>query len=330
MEGEFKADWINLASAKFGARVTYATDEFFADKSRLIQDSDPVYVDGKYDENGKWMDGWETRRKREPGHDYCIVKLAFPGEIRGLLIDTTFFNGNFPPYASVDACHSSNGDPEASANWMEIQPKSPLKGNSSHRYRCKSDRVFTYVRLNIYPDGGVARLRVFGRVRRLWNLREPDQVYDLLALENGGRPLAWNDAHFGNPVNMLGQGRGVNMGDGWETHRRRDPGNDWCVLALGHPGFIERIIVDTAHFKGNYPDRCSIQAALSTCNSHTDVVKASADWAHLLPEMKLSADAIHEFKEDVVRLGPISHIRFNIYPDGGVSRLRLLGRIYMS
>tara|TARA_Y100000588_G_scaffold165049_2_gene179110 strand:+ start:3801 stop:4808 length:1008 start_codon:yes stop_codon:yes gene_type:complete len=326
LHDHFSTSRVNLASAKFGADAIYATDDFFADKSRMLAETEPIFIPDKYDENGKWMDGWESRRKREFGYDYCIVKLAFPGSIDVIVIDTSHFTGNYPPFASVDACTCPDWDPDESTQWIEVLSKSPLKGNAAFRYQVEHDKVFTHVRLNIYPDGGIARFKVFGRVHCLWKTRDPIQTYDLISLENGGRPVAWNDAHFGHPVNMLGHHRGVNMGDGWETHRRRESGNDWCVLELGHIGKIEKIVVDTAHFKGNYPDCCSIQAANVANVSDEHLTDESTDWPLLLPESKLSADAIHEFVGEIVDIGPISHVRLNIFPDGGISRLRLFGK----
>jgi allantoicase len=328
MNDNFSHNRVNLASAKFGAEVIYATDDFFADKSRLIADSAPVFIEGKYDENGKWMDGWESRRKRVPGYDYCIVRLAFPGCIFGVIVDTTYFTGNFPPFCSLDACSCPEGvDPDESTQWVEIQPKSALKGNASYRYRIQSEEIFTHVRLNIYPDGGIARLRVYGKVFCSWESRDPDATYDLLALPNGGRAVAWNDAHFGHPVNVLGEGRGLNMGDGWETRRRREPGNDWCIFVLGHRGVIDRVVLDTCHFKGNYPDRFSIQAIDTNYVKAATLVKQCDSWPTIVPETKLSAHAIHEFTQEIVTHNPITHIRLNIFPDGGVSRLRLFGKI---
>ena len=330
MQTHFLDNRINLASSKFGAQAIYATDDFFADKSRMLAESDPVFIADKYDENGKWMDGWESRRKRGPGYDYCIVKLAFPGSIDGIVIDTSHFTGNFPPFTSLDACTCPDSDPDELTEWTEVLSKSKLKGNAAFRYEVDDPAVYTHVRLNIYPDGGIARLRVFGRVHCLWNTRDPNDTFDLLAMENGGRPVGWNDAHFGHPVNMLGRGRGVNMGDGWETHRRREPGNDWCVLELGHVGKIEKIILDTAHFKGNYPDCCTIQATQVAAASDEQVITESADWPILLSQCKLSADSMHEFVEEILEHEPITHVRLNIFPDGGVSRLRLFGKFIPS
>ena len=325
----FASEWIDLAQPRLGARALSASDEFFAPKEGLLGAAPAVFIPEKYGPVGKWMDGWETRRRRGPGHDWCIVRLGLPGVIKGLDLDTSHFTGNYPQAASVEAC-SMEGDPgEGSAQeteWSELIPAMPLKGNTHHYLPVSDERVWTHLRLNIYPDGGVARLRVYGQVACDWSKLTAREPCDLAAVQNGGRPMACNDAHFGKPANLLSPGRGVNMGDGWETRRRREPGNDWAVIALGHPGSIERIEVDTAHFMGNYPDRCSIQAARVGALPQTALVAQSMFWPVLLPEQKLSADAIHTFASQIAALGPVSHVRFNIIPDGGVSRLRLWGR----
>jgi allantoicase len=326
MQADFTQKWPNLASAKAGAEAIFATDDFFADKSRMLNDAEAVFIDDKYDDHGKWMDGWESRRKRVAGYDYCVVRLAYPGTLYGVDIDTSHFTGNYPPAASLEACYCAEGDPTEDANWQEILPAVNLQGNSHHLHEIVSKDVFTHLRLNIFPDGGVARLRVYGQVFCDWSKRDTDQRYDLAAMENGGRGLACSDAHYGHPRNLLGPGRGGNMGDGWETRRRREPGNDWCIIALGQAGTIEEIIVDTAHFKGNYPDRCSIQAAKVPGGTDESLITQSMFWSVLLPEQPLSMDAIHAFKEELVALGEITHVRLNIIPDGGVSRLRLIGK----
>ncbi len=323
---EFAARYVDLASPRLGAEVTFATDDFFADKSRLIDPSDPVFIADKYDENGKWMDGWESRRKRGEGYDHSIIRLGLPGIIQAVNIDTSHFTGNYPPAASLDAC-LVGGDPAEDTLWTEIVPSVSLQGDSHHLVPVASPETWSHLRLNIYPDGGVARLRVYGEVQCNWDLKDPSEVIDLAALINGGRGVAASDQHYGSPSNILAPGRGVNMGDGWETRRRREPGNDWAIIALGHAGEISRIEVDTAHFKGNFPDSCSIQAALVTGGTDDSLVTQSMFWKTLLPEQKLSMDAIHSFENEVLALGPVSHVRLNIIPDGGVSRLRLFGKI---
>jgi len=322
-------DWaragVNLADARIGARALDCSDEFFAPKERLLQPGAAIFIAGKYDENGKWMDGWESRRRRGPGHDWCRVALGVPGSIAGVDVDTSFFTGNYPPAASVDAC-PLGADPQGAANWETIVPPTALAGNRHHFLPARpTDVAYSHVRLNILPDGGVARLRVYGRPSPAGVRAGPDGLVDLLAWVNGGRPLAWNDAHFGRCENLLLPGRGVDMGDGWETRRRREPGHDWCILALGLPGRVRRIEVDTAHFKGNFPDRCSLQAAHAPDAVAASVVAQSQFWATLLAQAPLGADAVHVFGQQCADLGPITHVRFNLHPDGGVSRLRLWG-----
>jgi allantoicase len=319
--------WVRLEQPRLGTQVVYATDDFFADKSRLIEPADPVFIPDKYDENGKWMDGWESRRKRGPGYDFCVVKLGIPGVVRGLDIDTSHFTGNFPPQASIDACISQDDVPADGADWFELLPKVELQGDAHQLFPVENENAITHLRLNIFPDGGVARLRIYGEVRPYRSSVGENEVIDLLALENGGRAILCNDEHFGSMHNLNVPGRGVNMGDGWETARRRTPGNDWVILALGFPGTIEKVEIDTAHFKGNYPDRVAIQAALLDDADSGEIEAASENWATLLPESKLDMDQQHYFTDKLADIGAVSHVRLSIFPDGGVSRLRLFGRL---
>jgi len=312
--------WIQLEQPRLGTCVTFATDEFFAAKERLIEPQEPVFIDDKYDDHGKWMDGWESRRKRVPGHDFCIVKLGLPGVIRGFDIDTRYFTGNFPPEASVEACVSEDEAPDD--GWVELVSKASLQGDAHNYIGVDNDQAWTHLRLNIFPDGGIARLRVYGEIRRA--LSSLDDVVDLVALETGGRAIACSDEHYGSMHNLNVAGRGVNMGDGWETARRRGPGNDWVILALGHAGEIEKIEVDTAHFKGNYPDRVAIEAAMFA--SDEEAVAGSGAWLPVLADTKLTMDKQHYFESELESVGVVSHVRLSIYPDGGISRLRLHGR----
>jgi allantoicase len=317
--------WVRLEQPRLGTRVVYATDDFFADKSRLIDAADPVFIPDKYDDHGKWMDGWESRRKRSPGHDFCVVRLGLPGRIHGVDIDSRYFTGNFPPQASIDACASDEEVPED--GWESLLPMVDLKGNSRHLLPIDDERTWTHLRLNIYPDGGIARLRIYGDVRPDWSQYDREDFLDLLAVENGGRALVCNDEHFGSMHNLNVSGRGVNMGDGWETARRRVPGNDWVILALGHPGTVARIEIDTAHFKGNYPDRAAIQAAYTSTQDLAALEKESRDWPYLLPESRLGMDQQHFFDKELVDVGVVSHVLLSIFPDGGISRLRVIGRL---
>ena len=314
--------WVQLERPRLGSRVTYATDEFFGAKERIIAYADPVFIDDKYDDHGKWMDGWESRRKREPGHDYCVIRLGVPGVIHGFDIDTTHFTGNYPPRASIEACVSNVDVPEE--GWVELIPETDLAANSHHYLDARDDTIFTHVRLHIYPDGGVARLRIFGEVRA--DFTDVDGYVDLVAVEHGGRPIACSDEHYGSVHNLTAPGRGANMGDGWETARRRGPGNDWVIFALGRSSEIERAEIDTAHFKGNYPDRVSLEAAL--LDSDDEASNDSTRWQTLLPEAKLKMDQQHYFDDALEKIGPVSHVRMSIYPDGGVSRVRLFGQVH--
>jgi allantoicase len=309
-----------LQQPRLGTRVTYATDDFFAAKERIIDFPTPVFIDDKYDDHGKWMDGWESRRKRIEGHDFCVIRLGVPGVIRGFDIDTSYFTGNYPPQASIEVCASDADTPED--GWVELLAKTDLSGDAHHFLEIDDENVWTHVRLHIYPDGGIARLRIYGEV--IADFTDVDGFVDFAAVENGGRALACSDEHFGSMHNLNVPGRGINMGDGWETARRRGPGNDWVILALAQAGVIERVEVDTAHFKGNYPDRVSLDAALF---GNDDLATPdSSHWQVLLPEIKLKMDQQHYF-EALEALGDVSHVRMSIYPDGGVSRLRLFGRV---
>lgn len=322
---DFVRRYVNLADARLGAVALDCSDDFFADRQRMLNPEPPQFIPGKYDANGKWMDGWESRRKRGPGHDWCVVRLARPGRIHGVDLDTTHFTGNFPPAASIEACSLAEGDPTDGTGWLPLLPSVDLDGNRHHYFRLDGDAVVSHLRINLYPDGGLARLRVYASPE-FDGKPEADGLIDLVAALNGGTIVAANNEHFGRAASLLLPGRGLDMGDGWETRRRREPGHDWCILALAHPGSIEEIEVDTAYFRGNYPDSCSIQAALVEGGTRDSLVTQSMFWPVLLPESKLEAHQQHFFRETIQKLGSVSHVRFNIHPDGGVSRLRLRGK----
>lgn len=329
MSDDIPAGLVNLADGSQGAQALWANDEFFAAKERMLQQSEPVFRAGTFDGHGQWMDGWETRRRRTPGQDSCIVRLAYPGVVKLIDLDTRHFTGNYPPRASVDA--TCDPDPlKPGTHWSTILPARELGGNRHNLFPVADGSAWTALRLNIIPDGGIARFRVWGTVQPDWSTVAADQIVDLFAVERGGVALLANDEHYGSIRNLNRPGRGVNMGDGWETRRRREPGADWVIVRLGHPGIIREVEVDTAHFRGNYPDRVSMQAALVRGIADEALESASANWPLLLPEQKLSADAVHRFKDQVAGLGPVSHLRMTIHPDGGVSRLRLIGTVARS
>ncbi len=321
---------IDLASEKLGGAVLYANDDFFAPKENLLKPNAPIFIEGKYTDLGKWMDGWETRRRRSPRldekFDWCVIRLGLAGIIHGVIVDTSFFRGNFPSHCSLEAC-AIDGLPnieqllDTGTNWAEILPQAELKGDSQNRFTINYNRRITHLRLKIYPDGGVARLRVFGEVLPDWEaLRRRNSEIDLAAAEHGGTVLEASDMFFGHRHNLIMPGRAQDMSDGWETKRRRGEGFDWCVIKLGNAGTIKRVEVDTSHFKGNYPESCSIEAG---SNTNLDEIV----WQELLPNTRLQAHTRHIFVDELENCGTVTHVRFNIYPDGGISRLRLYGRI---
>jgi allantoicase len=325
---------VDLASERLGGKVLAANDEFFAPKENLLKPSKPVFREGKYTTRGKWMDGWETRRRRTPGHDWCIVRLGMPGVIRGVVVDTSFFKGNHPEQVSLEACdmgHSpsaragSNRDRVSKLPWVEVLPQTTLRGDAQNSFPIEHPQRVTHLRVKIYPDGGVSRLRVHGEV-----VPDRDRIsrrdFDLAAIENGGKVIASSDQFFNVPLNLLMPGRPKNMGDGWETRRRRGPGHDWVIVKLGMPGAIERIEVDTSHFKGNFPESCSLEACYAEDAKPDSGSLGSYPWRHLLSRTGLKADHRHVFRPEPRDAGAVTHVRFNIFPDGGVSRLRIFGQ----
>jgi allantoicase len=316
-------EYFDLASEELGGAVLWANDEFFAEKENLIRAAEPVWKEGVYTDRGKWMDGWETRRRREPGHDRCIVRLGVPGVIRHIVVNTAYFRGNYPESCSIEGCVAPEDTPVEvlleETQWVNVLAREDLDGDSENRFEVHDRRRFTHLRFHIYPDGGVARLRVYGEV-------VPDPAgfrgrrADLAAALHGGATLAQSDMFFGLSQNLLKPGRGVNMGDGWETTRRRGPGHDWVSLRLAAEGVVEEVEVDTIHFKGNYPDRCSLEL-YGAEPEEPEAESASPAFA----EHPLQAHTRHTIPVDDA--SPATHAVFRIYPDGGVSRLRLRGQL---
>ena len=311
-------DLIDLASERLGGSVLYANDDFFAEKENLLRPSKPVWKEHEYTDRGKWMDGWESRRKRVPGYDFAIVRLGLRGIVRSVIVDTAFFRGNFPESCSIEGTAMRVDTPLEqllNAEWRELLPRSPLQGDHENIFAIDGTDAITHVRLNIFPDGGVARLRVLGDVVPEWRLVGGlGNEVDLAAAENGGQVLTCSDMFFGPKHNLIMPGRAHNMSDGWETKRRRGPGHDWVIVRLATEGRVRRIEVDTNHFKGNYPDTCSIDGSMD-----------GTQWAELLPRTKLQAHTRHFFIDELLSDGPFTHLRVNVHPDGGISRLRVWG-----
>jgi allantoicase len=317
--------YINVADDRLGAVALFASDDFFAAKERMLKSSEPEWRAGVYDENGKWMDGWESRRRRDAGHDYCVVKLAAPSTLAALDIDTRHFTGNYPPYASVQSCRV-DGNPDASTKWDVLLPQTALGGNQHNLFPLQSSASYTHLKLNIFPDGGVARFRAYGAVHFDWAKAAGSGPVDLVAALHGGRAIACSDEHYGTMHNLLLPGRGASMADGWETRRRREPGFDWVILKLGARGRVQYADIDTAHFKGNFPHQLSIQGLLLEGQWDSHLVSQSLYWPTLLEPQLLQADSQKRFQAELRDVGPISHARVNIHPDGGLSRVKLFGQ----
>jgi allantoicase len=389
-------DLPNLASPLLGSQILFATDEWFAAAENMIKDEDAVWKQDEYTTFGKWMDGWETRRRRTEGHDWCVVQLGIPGIIRAIEVDTAFFTGNFSPKVSIlGALHLSDnsaadalrrsrrdsvaGQPEigrmgmkaSDAEWTEVQKLqseswpvlvelTPLGAG----YEDTRKNLFQippghgpiqYLRINMGPDGGIARVRVYGEVVVQPERIPADRDIDLAAVEHGGMAIACSNKHYGHPRNLIAPGRGNCMGDGWETARqpRRPavyqkgadglmvlPGCDWSVLKLGVPGNISQIEVDTHFYKGNYPESCTIEGCLIARPGSEDEASAIErdlmdesqhdrfGWRTLLPRTRLGPDARHffDFASHLQEVGVVSHVKVTMFPDGGIMRLRILGR----
>jgi allantoicase len=312
--------------------VLVASDDFFAPKENLLKPSEPIFIEEKFTDRGKWMDGWESRRRRTPGFDWCIIRLGLPGIVRGVVVDTSYFRGNYPEHCSLEGATFQALPSEAdllddAVQWVPLLPTVALMGDTRNQFPIEYDERLTHLRFNIFPDGGVARLRVYGEVMPDWErLKRAGQI-DLAAAENGGLVLSCSDMFFGHRHNLIMPGRAENMSDGWETKRRRGPGHDWAIIKLARPGHIHAIEVDTSHFKGNFPESCSVEAVNTSATENRDLTDPSTRWTNVLPRTKLQAHTRHYFDQELNGAGVVSHLRFNIFPDGGVSRLRVYGTL---
>jgi allantoicase len=311
----------DLASRQLGGSVVFANDELFAEKENLIAQAAPVFAAGEFGNKGKVYDGWETRRRREPGHDHAIVRLGCPGIVHGVVVDTAFFRGNYPPEISIEAaCVAGYPSPAelAELSWHPLVGRMAARGDSANSYPVTDHRRWTHIRLSIYPDGGVARLRVHGEV-------EPDPAFltgtvDLAAAENGGQVVGCSNAFYSAPANLIAPGRAADMSDGWENARRREPGNDYVLVRLaaaGQPGYVE---IDTSCFVGNAPGWVSL-----TATDRDDAGQPDDNWWVVLSRTRVQPDTRHRFMVESRRAA--TYVRLDVCPDGGLSRLRLYGEI---
>jgi allantoicase len=319
-------DLPELAGEAVGGAAILCNDEFFAEKESLLRAHPAEWREHAYTDRGKWMDGWETRRYRPadgvaPGresdiHDWCVVRLGLPGRIRGVVVDTAFFRGNYPDSCMLEAAELDAPLDLAAlegARWITLVPRSALQGDHQNVFEVSSDERFTHLRLRIYPDGGVARLRVHGEVVPRWDRLHAGLV-DLAALENGAVVETCSDMFFGSRNNLIKPGPSRSMADGWETRRRRGPGNEWAILRLAGAGTVERLELDTSHFKGNAPALATVEGG------------DGATWRRLLAS-PLQAHTRHVFDRELRRIGQVTHLRLSTFPCGGVARLRAWGEL---
>lgn len=318
----------DLVSHRIGGRVVAVSDEFFAPAENLLRSEPARWDPERYTDRGKWMDGWESRRRRGPGHDWCVVRLAARGTPRGAIIDTAYFRGNQPESASIEGCDvEGEQPPDDDAIWCELLPSTPLDPDRAHGFRIDTGEPCTHVRLNIYPDGGVARLRIHGQVAPDWDALRAEGIVELSSVLNGGRIIECSDAFFSQPGNLLVPDPACGMHDGWETRRRRGPGNDWVVIALGRRSTVAEAEISTRFFKGNYPGSCSVDILDVHEDADDAAIVAEIGWETWLPRTPLSADSVHRFGAPLVESHPATHLRLNIYPDGGVARFRAFGTV---
>jgi len=312
----------DLASRRLGGSVVAANDELFAERENLVKPEAPAFSSYTFGHKGQIMDGWETRRRREPGHDWAIVRLGIPGIVRGVVVDTSYFTGNYPPEVSVEGA-AVDGYPSpaelGSAAWVPLVPRSPAKGDSRNAYPVGGSPWVTHVRLCQYPDGGVARLRVHGEP-------VPDPRFllggalDLAALANGAVVTGCSNMHYSSPTNLIGPGEARVMGEGWETARRRDDGNDWVEIALAGPGVVSLVELDTSCFVGNSPGWARVTGVGRPGDG-----SATTDRVELLPRTQLQPDTRHRFRPGASP--EVAAVRVDIYPDGGMARVRMWGRL---
>ncbi|KAF8739571.1 Allantoicase, partial [Rhizoctonia solani] len=332
----FGATSTEISSVALGGRAVRWSDEFFAEASNLLKVEPAVSHKGTFKPTGAVFDGWETRRHNS-GHDWCIIRLGAPsGYIVGFDIDTAHFSGNEAPAASVQALFvDAREKPQADdARWEEILPKVDLGPSSRHLFRIpQTKEAYTHVKLNMYPDGGIVRfthprstpgmeLTVYGLVAPIF----PADVHaplDLASVFSGARVVFTSDQHFGVGPNLLLPGRGKDMGDGWETRRSRTPGHkDWVIIRLGDSGILEQTEIDTAYFKGNFPESCVMHAI---CSNEAIPHEPDEEWTCILPRQKLGPHRRHFFQLENVTGRLYTHVKFTIYPDGGVKRVRIIG-----
>ncbi len=330
-EHDFSRTHTNLLDDRLGACALSCSDDWFAECGNLVKSEVPIFKPRHFVSTGQWMDGWESRRsfdreeRRNSGidHDWCVLRMAREGCIVGVDVDTSHFTGNAPQQVSVEGCWVE-GEVDDAADWQELLPRCDVDADSHNFLPVPNNARVNHLRLKIYPDGGVARFRAYGKVMLDPNHFVDGEMIDLASVLYGGRGLLSSDMFYSAASNMLMPARGINMGDGWETRRSRSTDPEWSIIKLGMEGTIRKIIVDTAHFRGNNPDRFSLEACLAEDQA---VLDNQAEWTTILQEQPLHPDREHLFIKQIAGGADqrYTHVRINIFPDGGISRLRVFG-----
>ncbi|KAJ7178372.1 galactose-binding domain-like protein [Mycena crocata] len=316
-----------LSSVALGGRVVSVSDDFFAEAFHLLLVEPAPSLRGQFGPKGALYSGWESRR-HNPAYDWCIIQLGTSGSVSGFDIDTSHFNGNEAPHVSVDV-HSGLASEEPGKDdpgWVEVLPKEAMLPTSRHLFCIPETMGVNFVKLNMYPDGGIARFRVYGHVNAV-HPQDEAEVFDLAHVFAGGRVEFTSDQHFGVGSNLILPGRGKDMGDGWETKRSREKGHkDWAIIKLGAPGALEQVEIDTAHFKGNFPESCEMHAlSISDDVDWSRTKGEDHEWSLILPRTKLGPHRQHYFQLDNVKGKLYTHVKVTIHPDGGLKRVRIIG-----
>ena len=320
----------DLADRRLGPGVVAANDEFFAQRENLLLPERAEFEPGRFGHKGKIMDGWETRRRRgasaehpwpaDGDHDWALIRLGAAGVVRGIVVDTAHFRGNHPQAVSVegtsvDAVPSPEELLSDEVKWTTLVARTAVGGHAANGFAVTCEERFTHLRLRQYPDGGIARLRVYGEVVPDLAWLRALGTFDVVALENGGRVEDASDRFYSPAVNTIRPGRAQKMDDGWETRRRRDRGHDWIRYRLAGRSRIVALEIDTAYLKGNSAGWASVSVKDGD----------AAEWREILPLTRLQPDTNHRFV--LPAPAAATHARVDIHPVGGITRLHLFGTL---
>ena len=319
------AGLVDLASADSGGAAVACSDDSFASMDHLVRASPPVFDPHAFTDHGRLMDGWQGRRRNGRGHDWCIIKLGVAGTVHGVDIDTSHFHGDAAPFASIEGANVPlNAESEAlrsETEWTQIVAPFALQPNGQNLQSARTVSVWTHVRIRVFPDGGVARLRVWGEPA---SVADPNTEVDLACAQHGGQAMACSSTALGSPVNLLKRQPAIDIRDGWEPQRNRRLNGEWVVIRLGGPARIAEVVLDTKHFSGNHPERIRVDG-IHWVAPPLPALLASSAWKPIVESFEPAPDAPH--LKSVNDAGPWTHVRVHVGPDGGISRVRVYGSI---